>query len=965
MANQPDVRIRLSAEGVKEVVQALQQVQAQAKQSAKQASEVGGSFDAATKGIAALKSAVGALAAAAAGLAILDKIKELATLGVEKNSVIEQANVGIAAVLASQAKLADSNGRVLRGQEAYAAAVELSAQYMDGLQAKAAGTGLDVGVLAEQSRQIVFTGLNAGIKDLDQLQELTVAAAKTLRLLGEDADKTGEQVKNILIGDESDILDALGIQSETTKKWLEKGTLVKELTKRINEQQAALEAYSKTWDGLKARAMSALSSILGASTSGLFDKLKQGLAGALSGLYADTGKLRPEVQAVAGFFNDIGTTLGGAIAAGIASMVSGVRSAGVWLNENSKTVNAIATGFSNVVSYIGQALQGLGGIVGAMNLMTRAAGAVSMMFNTIAAYVALTQQGIAKILTLTSTNDAQKVYYENEAALARKRAELNYKNAKDGLNVFLTGQPGGPAATEAGAADGKGKGSGAKVKDRANKKLLTDEEVRKAQALADAKLAVKVAQAEQEAKLAEAQAKLMAAKEKAAYEEGTLALKDYHQKRLAELSAAAEREMVVLKEKLAKAEAMPNGKPEEKVARDKAMDEANSAITLREKQLEIDLYNEEQAQKAELNTLNREATKLTAEYKELMGQRGEVARQALEVEIADQAKLLAQQGASSDKIKEITDAMRKRGQAQINFDTESTNADAINSKYDLQKKGVEIDQAGGRLWGFEAAQKLAEIEKNRLADLEAAAQKMAEIANGPGGTDEMKRKAEELNLAVKQLRDTTNDYGQAMAKLKQTLESSLTSGFNNMLDSLIEGTATAKEAFRAFAYDVISNIRKVAQEFMVQQAMKMFFSGFTGGATSFFSTGGLVKAATGGYITGPGTGTSDSIPARLSNGEYVLRADAVKSLGVDTLNMLNATGSLNPMLANSYAVQSIPTVDGGLANSIQQAAGGGTSRIELGLEPGLVAKHIKSTEGQQAVVEVMATRRRSVKKATG
>ena len=47
------------------------------------------------------------------------------------------------------------------------------------------------------------------------------------------------------------------------------------------------------------------------------------------------------------------------------------------------------------------------------------------------------------------------------------------------------------------------------------------------------------------------------------------------------------------------------------------------------------------------------------------------------------------------------------------------------------------------------------------------------------------------------------------------------------------------------------------------------------------------RAAAGGYISGPGTGTSDSIPALLSNGEYVLRADAVKRLGVPALDRLN------------------------------------------------------------------------------
>lgn len=45
--------------------------------------------------------------------------------------------------------------------------------------------------------------------------------------------------------------------------------------------------------------------------------------------------------------------------------------------------------------------------------------------------------------------------------------------------------------------------------------------------------------------------------------------------------------------------------------------------------------------------------------------------------------------------------------------------------------------------------------------------------------------------------------------------------------------------------------------------------------------------ATGGLVSGPGTGTSDSIPAMLSNGEYVMRAAAVSRLGKGFLDLLN------------------------------------------------------------------------------
>ena len=52
---------------------------------------------------------------------------------------------------------------------------------------------------------------------------------------------------------------------------------------------------------------------------------------------------------------------------------------------------------------------------------------------------------------------------------------------------------------------------------------------------------------------------------------------------------------------------------------------------------------------------------------------------------------------------------------------------------------------------------------------------------------------------------------------------------------------------------------------------------------------GLVGLKAGGPVKGPGTSTSDSIPARLSKGEYVLPADTVKKVGVKNLEHLRAS----------------------------------------------------------------------------
>lgn len=56
-----------------------------------------------------------------------------------------------------------------------------------------------------------------------------------------------------------------------------------------------------------------------------------------------------------------------------------------------------------------------------------------------------------------------------------------------------------------------------------------------------------------------------------------------------------------------------------------------------------------------------------------------------------------------------------------------------------------------------------------------------------------------------------------------------------------------------------------------------------------YATGGPIRGyPTGGSVRGPGSGTSDSILARVSNGEYVIRAASVRQYGVGLLDELNA-----------------------------------------------------------------------------
>lgn len=76
--------------------------------------------------------------------------------------------------------------------------------------------------------------------------------------------------------------------------------------------------------------------------------------------------------------------------------------------------------------------------------------------------------------------------------------------------------------------------------------------------------------------------------------------------------------------------------------------------------------------------------------------------------------------------------------------------------------------------------------------------------------------------------------------------------------------------------------------------------------------GSGVKAASGGHVTGPGTGRSDSIPARLSNGEFVVNAAATRQNRA-LLEAINS-GRL-PAFADGGLVGRVPSVTPGMANA--------------------------------------------------
>lgn len=125
-----------------------------------------------------------------------------------------------------------------------------------------------------------------------------------------------------------------------------------------------------------------------------------------------------------------------------------------------------------------------------------------------------------------------------------------------------------------------------------------------------------------------------------------------------------------------------------------------------------------------------------------------------------------------------------------------------------------------------------------------------------------------------------------ISKIQQT-SNQLAKDFSGAITDWITGAKSFGDAMKSVLQQLIAQLIQAALYATIVAAC-------TGGGGGFSARwkGAFGKAfASGGSVAGPGTGTSDSVPAMLSNGEYVLNAQAVDRLGVPFLNGLN-TGRL-------------------------------------------------------------------------
>ena len=352
------------------------------------------------------------------------------------------------------------------------------------------------------------------------------------------------------------------------------------------------------------------------------------------------------------------------------------------------------------------------------------------------------------------------------------------------------------------------------------------------------------------------------------------------------------------------------------------------------------------------------------------GTPGETAKQRID----DQTKINALQTQATNAITDYLKTYSTLSSAQTAADTKRITLAQDYEKHledqlDQRKAALDVDIQAMGMGAREAALLKANVEAQK--EYNSAVEKtLNTYASSRKTPDDQATRDQNLAGQKKLLTDTVAANADAYEKMTKAQEdwaagakkawqdwadnadnlntevgSVTTTAFNGMTDSLTTFVTTGKLSFTSLADSIIKDLARIAVQFAESQALQAIFGAFLGStgsaagtavtatstagsfgqslsgigssgvATSF--SGSALGYATGGYISGPGSGTSDSINAKLSNGEFVVNAAA--------------TAANRPLLEAMNGGKSTPGqthfATGGFVGSAPNQVNGGTSIV--------------------------------------
>lgn len=489
-------------------------------------------------------------------------------------------------------------------------------------------------------------------------------------------------------------------------------------------------------------------------------------------------------------------------------------------------------------------------------------------------------------------------------------------------------------------------------------------------AAARAQLALDEKQVQDELAIHRAYAAQTAEVDKQMYDQGEISLAEYYDRRKTAILADVAEEVAILQQGVvraqqeatkAKAEAAKQPAGSKEQDRQHAA-EIQALTTIEELQTKITelrvagttkiaTLDDETA--AKRRSSQQETLEFEKELAQLQGKRQQVAKAEIDAEAAKRTRQVQQAGGDPGLLAEI-EQWKKLKLAVADFEEAKEKTKQDTQSFDIQKQGIEIKAKAGEISPLEAERQINELIKERLPLLQADAAAELGAAKNTGNQE---------NIAnAQQTVQQMQNIGVESNRLGEEIGHSLSSDFSTFFETVGRGSQTVAQSFQKLASSVIQSIEQILIKLLLLKIANAAAGAASGGGGGFLTSllagfGGQGKAE-GGLIKGPGTSKSDSIPARLSDGEFVVKADAVSAFGAHNLEAINR-GLKVPAFAN---LQLPKFSEGGLVGG--GAAGApGQVHLGIGLDEGLILKHLSTKAAGNIIIQHLANNPKAAGKA--
>ena len=470
-----------------------------------------------------------------------------------------------------------------------------------------------------------------------------------------------------------------------------------------------------------------------------------------------------------------------------------------------------------------------------------------------------------------------------------------------------------------------------------------------------ARLALIKANAEAELRLLQDSLKRAQEAYDRAFEDHLISIRDFHAAKAQIAQAAIDAEIAAKQQELAEqTKAASAGKNEGARLRAKAEVKKLEAelIVLNRERADVEIENARKAAKAEAD-LAKELAQVRQRLAEIRGGAGgEITREKLTQEyqpLLDRLRAAGDQAGEAEvtRLIDVEADLAELGRLESQFKS-------VMERMRIAEAELQVQREAGLLTESQMRQGLLTLHQQTAQEVEGLIPRMEALASATGSEEAINRVAR-LRVEVRGLATESNDVA-------RRIDGAIEDGFVRLFESIGSGAKSAKEAFADFARSVLLAIQKIAAQKLVESLFGSLGKG-SGGA----SLGGFIASlfggralANGGYVTGPGTSTSDSIPARLSAGEYVLQAAAVRTVGVSFLDALNGIARGPRVTAGRLAF-----AEGGLVEQLKSSAPAGAAqpsvRIVNVVDPSLAHDYLNSSAGERTLLNILARNAGAVK----